>query len=63
MPISQEVLPSNYSRRLLDGGKEIESVCIYCGFRIVGSVSKSLIEDECNHRIVCSKPVSRGQGA
>jgi hypothetical protein len=42
-----------FRRSLVESGVRIESVCEYCGVRIIGSASEHLIQDEANHREKC----------
>ncbi len=61
-----EVAPSvptrneGYTRRFVDDSRLlIESVCDQCGFRIVGSASDRLAQDERDHREQCPLPVRK----
>lgn len=49
--------PHPFIRKPVEGSEYllIESKCALCGFRIVGSVSKTLQQDESNHVKDCPK--------
>jgi hypothetical protein len=49
--------PHPYKREPVAGSQFllIESKCALCGFRIVGSVSKTLLQDENDHAKQCPK--------
>ena len=56
MPLAQIPEPTEgFSRRLLDRDYSIivDSVCDYCGFRFVGSLTQTLRRDEVEHRLNC----------
>jgi hypothetical protein len=48
--------PVLFDRRLIyvDGRSCIESVCVLCGARIVGSITETLLQDEAEHVARCS---------
>ncbi len=52
---SNAPVPDGFMRSLRHWGdrKVIESVCQYCGLRIIGSVTAQLIQDEAQHRQAC----------
>ncbi len=55
--------PPGYTRRMLIQDRLlVESLCDYCGFRIVGSIVEHLALDEHDHRAQCSKPGAKTAG-
>jgi hypothetical protein len=56
MPVAQIPEPTEgFSRRLIDRDYSImvSSICDYCGFRFVGSLTQTLCQDEVEHRLNC----------
>jgi len=47
--------PQLFNRSLIyvDGRSCIESVCVVCGTRIVGSITETLLQDEAEHVARC----------
>lgn len=54
--------PHPFDPRIVDNSNNllIESKCVLCGFRIVGSALESLQEDEDGHAATCPKKHSSG---
>ncbi len=53
-----------FTRRMLDGDRIlIESVCDYCGSKIVATLIDGLMTQERDHRAQCSKPKLKAKAA
>ncbi len=65
--MSVEPIPPSaeaFTRRMLDADRVlIESVCDYCGLKIVATLTEGLMHRERGHRTHCSRPTSRASAA
>ncbi len=53
-----------FTRLMLDGDRIlIESVCDYCGLKIVATLLEGLMDQERDHRAQCSTPNSKARAA
>jgi hypothetical protein len=66
MPVAQIPEPTEgFSRRLIDRDYSImvDSICDYCGFRVVGSLTQTLCQEEVEHRLNCLAAPTLSQDA